>query len=303
MAKFPWNERNGQLSGLKLAMFLAVLAPGIWIATQWWLGWLMPKPVTEAIHQAGDWTVRFLVLSLAITPVRRLTHWSKLISVRRMIGVAAAAYATIHISLYIVDQNFILSTVASEIALRFYLTIGFVALCGLWTLTATSTDGMIRRLGAKNWQRLHNVVYGIGVLALTHFLLQSKIDVTQAVIMCGLFFGLMVWRILARFDLAAKWWQMVLLAFGSAAFTALFEAAWYIGRTGRTAVGIGLFESQFDFDIAIRPAWYVLFAWLVVAGVTFARRGEAQKKRPRAAWGTQGPEPSNRSAQEGRRAI
>ncbi|RFB80089.1 sulfite oxidase heme-binding subunit YedZ [Methylovirgula sp. 4M-Z18] len=300
---YPWNERNGRLSWLKLIMFLVVLAPGLWIAAQWWLGWLMPKPVTEAIHQSGDWTVRFLVLSLAITPLRKLAHWGKLISVRRMIGVGAAAYASIHLSLYILDQNFALGTVASEIALRFYLTIGFTALCGLWALAATSTDGMIRRLGAKNWQRLHNIVYGVGVLAMIHFLLQSKIDVTQAVIMTGLFFGLMVWRLLARFDLAVQWWQMVLLAVGAATFTALFEAAWYIGRTGRPAVGIGLFESQFDFDIAIRPAWYVFFAWLVVAAVSFARRGEAQKKRPRAAWGAQGPGPSSRSAQEGSRAL
>src|SRR4029077_8050886 len=119
-----------------------------------------PKVVTEMIHLTGKWTIRFLLLSLLITPLMRGARYPKFVVVRRMVGVAAFAYATAHLGLYIVDQHYDLLHVASEIAQRFYLTIGFVAWLGLATLAATSTDAMIRRLGAR-WSALHKLVYGI----------------------------------------------------------------------------------------------------------------------------------------------
>ena len=111
-----------------------------------------------------------------------------------MVGVAAFAYASAHLTLYVVDQHFDLAHVATEIALRFYLTIGFVAWLGLAALAATSTDAMIRRLGPK-WRTLHSLVYGIAALALLHFMIQAKADVTEPVIMTGLFLVLMLFRV------------------------------------------------------------------------------------------------------------
>src|SRR5258707_3604821 len=117
------------------------------------------------------------MVSLAITPLRRVGRFGQLLDVRRSIGVGAFVYAATHISLYVADQMFDLWKVASEIASRLYLTIGFVALLGLTVLAATSTDGMVRRPGGKSWQRLHNVGYAIGLLALIHFFQPTNADV------------------------------------------------------------------------------------------------------------------------------
>ena len=177
--KAPWNERNGRFSVLKAIVFVLLFAPAAWIVFQAATGMLDPKPVTEMIHRTGDWAVRLMLLSLLVTPLRRFAQWPKLIAVRRMVGVAAFAYAFAHLSLYVVDQSYDLLHVGSEIVLRFYLTIGFAALIGLATLAATSTDAMIRRLGAPAWNRLHKLVYLIAPLALLHFFLQAKANVAE----------------------------------------------------------------------------------------------------------------------------
>ena len=127
----------------------------------------------------------------------RGARYPKLVAIRRMVGVAAFAYACAHLFLYVVDQHFALLHVASEIALRFYLTIGFVTWLGLAALAATSTDAMIRRLGPR-WKTLHSLVYGIAVLALLHFMIQAKADVSEPVMMTGFFIILMLFRVLAE---------------------------------------------------------------------------------------------------------
>ena len=196
--KAPWNERNGKFSPLKAVVFAALFAPAVWILFQAATGALAPKPVTEMIHRSGDWALRLILLSLLVTPLRKVAQWPKLIAVRRMVGVAAFAYAFAHFCLYIVDQKFDLLHVAAEIALRFYLTIGFVALLGLGALAATSTDAMIKRLGAARWNQLHKLIYGIGALAIFHFYLQSKEDVSEPVMMTGFFLILMIYRALIK---------------------------------------------------------------------------------------------------------
>src|SRR5216683_6491716 len=157
--KVPWKDYSGRTSPLKLVVFAALFAPALWTALSFFLGWLQPQPFTAAIQQIGLWTIRLIFIALAITPLRSVVQWPRLVLVRRMIGVAAFAYALTHLTLYTADQKFDLVKVASEIVRRIYLTIGFTAVLGLSALAATSTDGMIRRLGARNWQRLHRVVY------------------------------------------------------------------------------------------------------------------------------------------------
>ncbi len=194
----PWNDRAGRLSALKLGVFAACLAPGLLLAAQWLTVGLGSKPLTYAIHDTGDWAVRFLLLSLLVTPLRSIADWPKLILVRRMLGLTALAYVAVHLSLYVAERNGDLIKVASEIALRFYLTIGFVALAGLVALGVTSNDAMIRRLGAERWNRLHALVYWITALALLHFFLQSRLDVSQPVLMTGFFLWLMGYRLMKR---------------------------------------------------------------------------------------------------------
>ena len=277
-AIYPWNDRAGRFSGLKAVVLLACIVPMALLAAKALGGMLGSKPLTYAIHDTGDWAVRFLLISLFVTPLRTIANWPKLIIVRRMLGLTALAYVLVHLSLYIAEQRYDLVKVASEIILRFYLTIGFVALLGLVVLGITSTDGMIKRLGSARWNRLHNAVYALTALALAHFFIQSKLDVTQAVLMSGFFIWLMAYRGLRKRGLTVAALSLTAVAAGSALITALVEAAWYAGMTGVAASRV--LEANLDFSFTIRPAWWVLAAGLVLAGV-HALRGAQTTQRGR----------------------
>src|SRR3954451_4474194 len=193
----PWRDFSGRFSPLKLAVFIALFGPALWTLMAFELGWLGPRAFNEAIHRIGLWTIRFLFIALAITPLRQILQWPRLVLVRRMVGVAAFAYAITHLTLYTADQMFDLVKVASEIVSRIYLTIGFTAILGLSALAATSTDGMVRRLG-RRWQSLHRLVYVIALLAVIHYWMQSKLEIWQPTIMAGIYIWLMGYRLLAR---------------------------------------------------------------------------------------------------------
>ncbi len=279
---FPWLDRAGRLSWLKLATFLACIAPACELAVAYKLDALGAKPITALIHGTGEWAIRFLLASLAITPLRRIADWPRLILLRRMLGVTAMAYALAHLALYVVDQNFDLAKVVSEIALRIYLTIGFVGLVGLIALGATSTDAAIRNMG-PNWHRLHRLVYTIMVLGLAHYFLQAKIDVSSPVFWTGLFLLLMGWRIMKRMNAPERPWALLLLALAAAGLTALLEAAWY-GLASGVPAGLVL-SANLDFSGPIRPAWWVLAVGLVLPAVALARPRKAKPDRRPAAPG------------------
>src|SRR5262245_37858203 len=128
------RERSGRWSPVKIAAFTVAAMPALWIACQAVTGDLGPRPMTEAIHQSGDWALRLLLMALAMTPAQRILRYPRIILARRTLGVACAAYAITHLSLYVLDQHFDLYKVASEIVLRIYLTIGAIALTGLIAL-------------------------------------------------------------------------------------------------------------------------------------------------------------------------
>jgi methionine sulfoxide reductase heme-binding subunit len=266
--KAPWNERNGKLSLLKLIVFISLFAPALWIGYEWLSGMLDPKPLTEALHRFGDWAVRFILLSLLVTPLRRIAQWPKLINLRRMVGLAVFFYALAHFSLYIVDQKFALLHVGAEIALRFYLTIGFAALLGLGALAATSTDSMIKKLGAAQWNRLHKLIYFIAALAIFHYYLQTKADVSQPVLMMGLYFILILYRQLQKRGLPA-WAVVVGAALAAPLLTALLEAVWY--AIVRHIDFWTVLSANIDPEGDFRPAAYVLFAGAALIVVHFAR--------------------------------
>src|SRR5437667_427192 len=179
------RERSGRWSPVKIVAFVAAILPALWLAYQAAADELGARPVTEAIHQAGDWTLRFLLITLAVTPAQRIFNYPRLILARRTLGVASAGYAVLHFSLYLLDQHFDLLKVASEIVLRIYLTIGALGLAGLIALASTSTDAAISRLGSGRWHALHRFVYAIPVLAVVHFFIQSKLNTNQPVLMAG----------------------------------------------------------------------------------------------------------------------
>lgn len=265
---WPWNDRAGRLSALKLATLAGAILPGLVLA--WWLatGTAGAKPVTTAIHTTGDWAIRFLIISLAVTPLRRIAQWPKLHQVRRMLGLTALVYALIHLMSYVVEQAFDLGQVASEIVLRVYLLIGFVALVGLALLGATSTDAMIRRLG-RNWNRLHAIVYPVAALGILHFFMQTKIDVWQPTLMAGFFMLLMACRIAPRAGFALSPLNLAILAALAVPATMAVEYLWYALATGVPAERV--FLANFAFGVAIRPSWWVGLAGLGLAAIAFIR--------------------------------
>ncbi len=269
--RLPWNDRAGRFSPVKATVLALVCVPALWIAWQALVIGLGPRPLTEAIHKVGDWTVYLLLTTLAVTPARRLFEWSKLIQVRRIVGLAALSYILVHFTLYVVDSRLDLIFVGNEIIHRVYLATGFTAILGLLALGVTSTDAMIKRLGAIRWNRLHKLIYFIVPLAILHYYMQSKVDVTQPVLMSGFFFWLMGYRLMARYGCKEGLVPLFLLAAGAALAAALVEGAWYGIATGIGAKRILL--ANLDFGFSIRPAW-----WVLAAGITVALAAEGRKR-------------------------
>jgi len=153
-------------------------------------------PVAKLLHQFGLWGLRFLLATLTITPLRWLTHWNWLIGYRRMLGLFAFFYLTLHLSTYLVlDQGLNLSRIGADIVKRPYITIGMTAYLMLIPLAVTSTKGMMRRLG-RRWQKLHRMVYVIATLGVWHFYWQVKQDVREPLIYAGLLGILLGYRYL-----------------------------------------------------------------------------------------------------------
>jgi sulfoxide reductase heme-binding subunit YedZ len=264
--KYPWNDYSRKLSPLKLVVFAALVLPAGWTALAYATGNLGARPLNEAIHQQGLWTIRLILIALAITPLKAILQWPRLILVRRMVGVGAFAYVIFHFSLFVVDQAFNPITVAREIVLRIYLTIGFIALLGLAALAATSTDSMVRRLGRK-WQSLHRLVYLICLLGLIHYSMQSKLEQWEPTIADGIFVWLMGYRLLsARFAVRGQLGLGWIAGLGAiaAVLTALGEALYF-----RIAFGVDplrVLEADFSLQTGVRPAAIVLgFAVIVTA--------------------------------------
>jgi sulfoxide reductase heme-binding subunit YedZ len=270
------RERSGRWSPVKIVAFVAALLPVSWIAYQAAAGELGARPVTEAIHEAGDWALRLLLITLAITPAQRIFQYPRVTLARRTLGVAAAGYAVLHFSLYVLDQHFDLFKVASEVVLRIYLTIGAFALAGLIALASTSTDAAISRLGSGRWHALHRVVYAIAVLAVVHFFIQSKLNTYQPVLMTGFLIWLLAYRTLYRRNGHVGPLHLVVLALGTAAVTAVGEAILYFLTSGVDARRVLL--AHFDVEMEVRPAWWVLAAGLAIAGAGFWRQKRGRQR-------------------------
>ncbi len=269
----PWRDPAGRFSWLKTAVVLLALFPAVELALGAWFHALGGRPITEATHISGDWIIRFLLLSLAVTPARAVLNWPRVIILRRLLGVTAACYAVLHLGLYIYDQKWNLIVVASEIVLRVYLLIGFIALLGFAVLAITSTDGWQRRLRTR-WKKLHRLVFPISVLTMLHFYMQSKVNVGDAVIYSGFLFWLLLWRALPR-----RWQPRLAalpaLAIGAALLTAAAETLWY--GTATKIPALRVLAANLGPDP--RPAAYVLLAGLAVLGLALLRR----LRRPRLA--------------------
>lgn len=258
-----WHDRAGRVSGLKIATLVAVSVPAVLLGADAVLGGLGARPFDEAIHRSGDWAIRILTVSLAVSPAIRILSYPRLISVRRMLGVSALAYLLLHVGLYIADQGFDLPKVASEVVLRTYLTIGFVALVILAALGATSFDGMVRRLG-RRWNQLHMLVYPAAALGAVHFFMQTKIQAYEASLIAGFLLVLGMYRLAAkrRMSLTSPL-VLAAIAVAGGLLTAGVEALWF--WAGTSVPPLRVLEANLMLPDTIRPAWWVLAAGLAVA--------------------------------------
>ena len=263
MIDFPWNDRRGRFSGLRLAACMLAAGPVLWIAGLAAAGGLGAEPFEAAMHRTGEWTLRLLLVTLALTPLRRITGWTRLAGIRRLLGLTVFFYAALHMTLYIGDQGWNLGRAAAEIASRIYLTIGLIAVLGLGLLAATSNDAAIRRLGAR-WHRLHRIVHLLAALGILHFFMQSKLEATEAALMMGIFLLLTSCRAAHRFGARlGNPLTLAAVAVPAAAATAVLEAAWY-----GTATGIpwqAVLNANLTLTPLPRPAVWILAAGLAAS--------------------------------------
>ncbi len=179
----------------KTVVWVAALTPALWLGWDFWHGNLSANPIEDITNRTGWWTLTLLTLTLAITPVRRITGWNDLVRFRRLLGLFAFFYACLHLLTYIVlDQFFAFSTMLEDIAERPFITIGFAAWCILLALALTSTRGSIRRL-RKNWQRLHRLIYVAAALGAIHFFWGVKADTREPLWFVGIITLLLVGRL------------------------------------------------------------------------------------------------------------
>lgn len=274
----PWNDRAGRVSTLRIAALLLIVIPALILVIDAATGGLGAKPLTEAIHRTGDWAVRLLLVTLAVTPLRRITGWGRLLIVRRLLGLAAFGFALAHLTLYAADQNWNPLRVVTEIVSRIYLTVGFVTLVGLGLLAATSTDAAIRRMGPR-WHRLHRFAYLLTALAILHFFMQSKIDASEAALMMGFWLLLMGWRLAHKLGRPlTSPLTLAGVAVLAALSTALLEAVWYGVAT--KVPWQAVLSANLSLDPAPRPAFWVLIVGLLALLLPLWRKITSRPSSP-----------------------
>jgi len=162
---------------LKPLVFIVSVGPLAYLALGALLGRLGANPIETITRSTGTWTLRFMLLALAVTPARWLSGWNDLIRVRRMLGLFAFFYGSLHLATYVwLDQFFDWAAIAKDVAKRPFITAGFAAYLLLVPLAVTSTAGMIRRLGGRRWRRLHRLAYASAAIGIVHYWWLVKLD-------------------------------------------------------------------------------------------------------------------------------
>lgn len=201
---------------MKLLVFAAALVPFGHLLWRGYNGDLTADPLVEITNETGIWTLRFVVITLAITPIRKVTGWNPVIRFRRMIGLFAFFYAMLHFLTYLIGDRFasldfpdgfvawstlvnLLASIWEDVAKRPYITVGFIAFVSMIPLALTSTAGWIRRLGGRNWQRLHRLIYLTGIAGVVHYWWRVKADTLHPAIYAALVGLLLGYRLALAF--------------------------------------------------------------------------------------------------------
>ena len=201
MASAFSNLSPARLARLKVLLFIAGTLPFLRLVVYTFNDWLGANPVEFITRNTGDWTLYCLCIALAVTPLRRLTGWNWLIRLRRMTGLFAFFYASLHFMTFLwFDHFFDVAEMLKDVVKRPFITVGFAAFVLLIPLAATSTNAMIKRLGGKRWQWLHRLIYLIAPLGILHYwwMKAGKNDFSQPIV-----FGLIVAALL----LARVYWR------------------------------------------------------------------------------------------------
>ncbi len=194
-------NREKRIAAFKVCLFAAALVPITALVVAGFTGRLGANPVENITHTTGEWTLRLLLVTLAITPLRHLTGWMWLTRMRRMLGLFAFFYLMLHFATYaVLDASLDLAYVVEDVADRLYITAGFAAFVMLVPLAATSTNAMVRRLGPLRWRRLHRLVYAAAICGALHFLWLVKADLREPLIYTGILAVLLA----ARFPVIAR---------------------------------------------------------------------------------------------------
>ncbi len=208
---FPRKLEEATIARLKAATFVVCLAPLGLLIWRGFTGGLTANPIEFITHTTGWWTLAFLMITLAVTPLRRLLDMPWLLRLRRMLGLYVFFYASLHfLTWLVVDQFFDWQAIVKDIAKRPYITVGFSAFFLLLPLAATSTNAMVRRLGAARWQSLHRLVYVIAILGVVHFWWLVKKDIREPALFA------MILTVLLGARLVVMWRKRALPAMSAA---------------------------------------------------------------------------------------
>jgi sulfoxide reductase heme-binding subunit YedZ len=271
---WPWQDRKHGFSWLKAGTFALMFVPAIWLYHDLATGEYGPVPLGGLTYWSGLWATALLLLALAITPAMTIFRLRHLIIVRRMIGVTALAYTLAHIVIYFALRRWNFGAIANEMVTRLSLIVATVSTIGLVALGATSLDAAVERMGAQGWQRLHDAVYVTTALALVHYLLSPGVFPDQY-LMSGMFFWLMVWRLLNRRWRGTDPKALAMLAVASCLFTVLLEAGWVWARHGYEPTST--LSMNFSTMLGIAPAWKMLALGAAIAVGAAFRPGSSRK--------------------------
>lgn len=189
----------------KLVVFLLCLSPVCWLAWRAWNGDLTPNPIEYITHFTGDWTIRMIVATLAVTPLRRILRLPGLIRFRRMIGLFAFSYGCLHFATWFgLDKFFDMHEILRDFVKRRFIIAGLTAFLGMLPLAITSTAGWLRRLGGRRWQALHRLIYLSAVCAVVHYYWLVKSDIRLPLFYGALVAMLLLWRVINRRQAASR---------------------------------------------------------------------------------------------------
>ncbi|MDY0055980.1 MAG: protein-methionine-sulfoxide reductase heme-binding subunit MsrQ [Methyloversatilis sp.] len=198
MRERAFSPDRVQFAWIWRAVWAACLLPLVLLVAGGLRDALGANPIEYITRATGDWTLRLLLLTLAVTPLRQLTGWHWLVRLRRTLGLYAFFYGCLHLTTYVwLDQFFDWPGIVADIVKRPFVTLGFAAFVLMLPLAITSTNGMIRRLGGRRWQRLHRAVYAVGVLGVAHYWWLVKKDLTEPIIyalVLATLFALRLWH-------------------------------------------------------------------------------------------------------------